>query len=156
MKAQFSAIFFLLLSTCLFGQNAKSQIEINPYLRWDSYPKFSYAINSINSYSLKIHGTSWGINAAYKHPFHNMLYIKAGLGYYRYSFNKIESYNPSYGVGHARIINYIGLGDVIFATNKYWYNTISASIGIEHQFFLKNSTQGLFGLDINNYYTYSQ
>lgn len=156
MKYSILLIALFLTTSFVYSQIQKSQLEINPYLRWDGYPKFSYAINSINTNAIKINGTSWGIITAYKLPIHNKLYLRAGLGYYRYSFNKIENNNSSYGKSDARVINYIGLGDVIFRTNKYWYNTIAANIGVERNFMLRNDMQIVCGLSVNNYYTYSQ
>ncbi|MBX2930813.1 MAG: hypothetical protein KF781_02565 [Chitinophagaceae bacterium] len=46
--------------------------------------------------------------------------------------------------------------DVIFRTNKYWYHTVSANLGVEKQFLLSNNMQIVLDLNMSNYYTYSQ
>lgn len=138
------------------SQKQKAQVEINPYVRWDSYPKFLYSINSVTTNTVKINGTSWGINAAYKFPIHNKLYLKAGLGYYKYSFNNIKSNNSLFGKGDARVIGFPSPLYIIFTSNKYWYNTISINLGIEEKIELKKNVQAVCGLEVNNYITYSQ
>lgn len=132
------------------------QLEINPYIRWDKYPEFNYAINSASANTLNIKGTSWGINAVFKFPVQNKLYLKTGLGYYRYSFNKIDGYNSNFGRSEARIINYPSNFQVIYTSNKYSYNCISINVGIE-QWFNINKNLFLYGsLNLNDFYTFSQ
>ena len=157
MKIPLATILFLFSSNCLLAQKPKSQIEINPYIRMDGFPQFSYAINSSNTYFVNIKGTSWGINANYKLPLNKKLFVKAGLGYYRYSFDKIDSYNTQFGKGDARIINYPNLAVyILFATNKYWYNCFSFNLGIEKQFDISKKVIIISGIDLSNFYTYSQ
>ena len=160
MKNILFAVCIILISNFVFSQTTSRQIEINPYLRWDSYPKFVYAINPVNSNTVRIKGTSWGINAAYKFPVKNKLYLKAGLGYYRYSFNDIEQMNSLFGKSDNRIIDYIPPDPwapaILYTTNKYWYNSIAATIGIEEHIDIAKGIQIICGVDIRNYYTFSQ
>jgi hypothetical protein len=157
VKIQLSAILFLLSSNCLFGQKVKDQIEINPYMRMDWYPEFSYSINPTNTNFAKIRGTSWGINANYKFGLGEKLFLKLGAGYYRYAFNKIEGKNTLVAAkSTSRVINFPSPLYVIFVTDKYWYNTISTNIGIDKLFDVNKDWQVSAGLDLNNYYTFSQ
>lgn len=160
MKIGLLGIATFLIINSAFGQKPVNQIEINPYLRWDSYPAFVYAINPVNSNTVRIKGTSWGINAAYKFPVKNKLYIKIGLGYFKYSFNDIDQMNSLFGKSDNRIIDYIPSDPwapaILYTTNKYWYNSITATIGVEKHIDITKSIQIICGADIRNYYTFSQ
>lgn len=148
-------IILLLVSGTAFAQKNPAQIEINPYMRLDKYPEFFYSINSTTN-SVNIKGSSWGINANYKLPVQKNLYLKAGLGYYRYSFDRINKENSLFGKSNARNIIFPSPLYILFYTDKYWYNTVSLNIGIEKVFEFKKLLQIITGLNINNYYTYSQ
>lgn len=154
-------LIFTLFTNFLFGQKPNSQIEINPYFRWDSYPKFNYAINSVNTNTVKINSSSFGIDVAYKIPIRNRLYLKTGLGYYKYAFNKIDDVNSlfSNSPNNSRIVDgYIPPGNttpsITFSTDKYWYNTISLNIGIERHINLQKKMLLILGANFSNYYTF--
>lgn len=132
-----------------------TQIEIMPYIRWDNYPKFTYAINSITTNDVYIKGLSYGINAIYGKNLNENLKLKTGIGYYRYSFTKIRNINSSYGEGDGRVIDYPYL-DVIYSTNKYWYHTISLSLGAEKYYAIKDNFSLLFGVSVQYYHTFAQ
>lgn len=156
MKTQLFTALLLLISTSAFGQKGKHLFEINPYMRMDWYPEFSYAINSVNTNYVTIQGTSWGVNLAYKIPLKSSGFLKAGVGYYRYSFNKMDNYTNMFGKNSSRNINYPSNLYILFYTDKYWYNCISANIGAEKIFNIKNYWQLAAGVNLNNYYNYSQ
>lgn len=152
-------LLFFLVTTKTNGQakpkRPSSQIEIMPFKKWDSYPEFSYAINSINTNTVRIDGASWGIIASYKHPVKHNFYLKGGLGYYQYSFDKIHG-NNRYGNIKARSINYPSPLYILFQTNKYCYNTVIANIGIEKIIPLRNDFSLSGGFTASNYFSYSQ
>lgn len=152
-----------LIAICFFGtstvvaQNQKRQIEINPYIKFDKYPQFSYVLGGRPSTDyVNIKGTSFGINFAYKIPISKLLFLKPGVGYYKYSFNEITRKNTSFGTTKFRDINFISPLLIPFFTDKYHYNSISANIGLERLFLLKNSFHGVVGFQLNNYFTISQ
>jgi hypothetical protein len=150
---------FVTLSYCNFinGQSSANQIEVNPSVIWDSYPAFKIRFNSVTNSTIKLQGISWGAGANYKHFLKTRSFIKMGLGYYKYSFNKIESNTPPFGTSKSRVINYTGsFNNLLYATNKYWYNTFTATIGFERQFDFKKNTKFITCVDIVNYYTFSQ
>ena len=129
-----SLLYFTITMGCLLlhynnadaqvkNKTSAPQIEIMPFKRWDSYPAFDYAINAVNTNSVKINGASWGITASYKYPIKNNLYLKGGIGYYQYSFDKIKKQNR-YGESKTRSINYPSPLYILFYTNKYSYNTL--------------------------------
>lgn len=147
------AIFFFLTNN-LSGQN---QIEINPFMRFDKYPQFSYVLGGRPSTDyINIKGTSFGIKLAYKIPISKLLFIKPGVGYYNYSFNNITRNNSSFGITKSRNINFISPILIPYFTDKYQYNTLSANIALEKNILLKKNFQCAFGVEFNNYVTLSQ
>lgn len=156
MKKILLSTVLIICSCSIFSQSKSRQLEIEPFVRFDKYPEFTNAINSIATYKLSIKGTSWGINTAYKIPFKNSLVFKAGLGYYRYSFTDIVSAHQSFGVGDRRVIDYPTQLGITLGTDSYWYNTISMSIGIEKYFELNKDFIIIGGLSARNYFTFSQ
>lgn len=136
-------------------KRSSPQIEIMTFKKWDSYPVFNYAMNEVNTNKVKIDGASLGITASYKYPIKNNLYLKGGLGYYQYSFNKINKENR-FGKSDTRVIHYPNQRDIIFTTNKYWYNCLSTNIGLEQYFRITKTFQITTGVNFINYYTFSQ
>lgn len=157
MKNTLLAGCIILISNFVFAQNPASQIEINPYLRWDSYPSFTTPYNSVMNSTIKMKGNNWGVGIYYKYAHKKRILIKGGIGYYKYSFDDIQSYTRLFGIQNSREIKYTGGSSTFgYATNKYWYNTLSATIGIEKLFNLKKNWLIFAGLDVINYYTFSQ
>ena len=152
-------IFISLTFSSFFIANAqrnKSSIEIYPFVRFDEYPAFSYSINQVNSNDVNIKGTSWGINMNYKLGLKKKFYFKAGVGYYKYSFNNIDSYNSLFGHGTGRVINFPSPYYLIYGTNKYWYHCISGNIGIEKLYDIKKNLKIASGINLSHFYTCSQ
>ncbi|MCW3117735.1 MAG: hypothetical protein JWM28_1817 [Chitinophagaceae bacterium] len=149
-------VLVLFFSIFSFSQKSGSRLEINPFIRTDAYSKFSYQTGGITRDEVTIKGTSWGLNLSYKIPLKNNFSVKAGLGYYRYSFNKIDHLNTTFGHSDKRIIGYPSTYYLLFATNKYWYNTVSVNTALERAFIIKNNTQVIGGLNLSNHITYSQ
>lgn len=156
MKKILLSAIFIISSYSIYSQSKYRHLEIEPFLRWDSYPKFTNAINSIATYKLAIKGTSWGVNTAYRIPFKKGISFKAGLGYYRYSFNNIVSTHQSFGEGDRRVIDYPTQLSIILGTDSYWYNTISLSLGLEKNLELNKDYRLIVGLAVRNYFTFSQ
>lgn len=149
--------FFATLSNFLIAQKQTPQIEINPYVRFDSYPEFSYVLDGRPSIDyVKIKGTSFGLNLAYKIPIKKSILLNPGIGYYKYSFNNIKKENTQFGKSDVRNINFPSPLLIPFFTDKYWYNTIAVNIGIEKLFICKNDLQVATGINLSNHYTYSQ
>jgi hypothetical protein len=119
MKRIIAFAFFPFMFIEGFSQSRHKEIEIEPYIRFDRYPQFTNAINTIATYKLDIKGNSWGINAAYKVPVKNNFLIKVGIGFHKYAFNKIESTHRLFGKGNQRVINYPYIADIILGTDKY-------------------------------------
>jgi hypothetical protein len=160
MKNIFIYIFIFLYSSSSIAQKPLNQLEITPYLRFDKYPQFEYAINAVNSNKVKLKGTSWGVHSAYKLFISNKYYLKIGIGYFKYSFNDIDQINSLFGRSKSRVISYKPQGPwvpaIIYTTDKYWYHTITAAVGIERQMTLANDLHLVIGFDSRQYYSFSQ
>lgn len=154
MKLLLIAVFFLLFTKTMFAQ-FRYAVELTPFIRWDNYPTFNYFPNPVNKNAIKIKGESVGVNGAFKFRIQNSLFGKVGLGYYRYDFSQIENTN-NYGTSSVRRIDYPSLFDPLFSTDKYWYDNIALSLGIEKYFFLSHGLQVNVGVSIANYYSYRQ
>lgn len=155
MKALVLATNLLLFAFCTYAQRQNNTIEIQPYFRYDKYPQFAYAVNSISARKINIQGKSYGVSVAYGHGLSRDIKAKFGIGYYRLSFNKIDAENR-YGNPNSRVIDYPSPLFIIFSTNKYWYHTVSASIGIDKVFYSKKDLFLSGGLNISNFFSFSQ
>jgi hypothetical protein len=105
--------------------------EINPYLRYDKYPPINASTNPLSNQTLEIRGSGFGGNIFYHFPSQRKIHFRTGLGYYRYSFNNITSKHNNVEVGRQRMLNYVGMGDLIYTTDKYWYHTLTLSAGAQ-------------------------
>jgi len=102
-------------------------------------------------------GKSWGTDINYLHSLKDKWFIKGGIGYYKYSFDQIETFVVPFGTGHARSINYHpGYSTFFYSCDKYWYNAISLTVGVEKWFMLNKSVDLVGGFDVLNYFTLSQ
>lgn len=159
MRIQFFLILFLFFGNYLSAQKNINQIEINPFIKWDSYPKFFYSINPTNNNEVNIKGTSWGIYGLYKIPFKS-IYLTLGMGFYKYSFNKIKQTNSSFGTSNIRAINYIPPGpitpSIIFNTDKYLYNSLAFLVGVEKRVLISDDLEFISSFQFANLITFSQ
>jgi hypothetical protein len=156
MKKYLLLFAIIIISNLAIAQNKTSQIEIEPYLRWDTYPQFTNAINNIATYKIDIKGNSWGVNGAYEVPIANNLLVKIGVGFFKYSFNKIKSSNVTFGNGNGRVINYPTTLGIVLITDRYQYNTFSLNLGVEKVFEIKKDLFITNSINFLNYFTYSQ
>ena len=132
-----------------------SAIEINPFLRTDSYPGFLYRIDGVIHDSINLRGTSWGVNISYNLPVSRSSILKLGLGYYRHRFDKIININTLFSESDSRNIYFPG-AYIVYSTDKYFYNIISVNTSFEKQFISKKEIQVSGGLQLANHITFSQ
>lgn len=152
-------LFMLLLVESLFtySQIQGNQIEIMPYVQFDRYPEFSYVINGRASTDyIKLKGTSWGIQVAYKMKIKQDFFLRIGIGYYKFKFDDIERMNTMFGSSEARHIGFPSPSYIIFYTNKYWYNTIKFQVGAEKVIKLNKSLYVTGSINLADYFTFSQ
>jgi len=153
----FSFLIFLFFGINVLGQKKINQIEIKPFIGIDWYPEFSYHyLGRASTDFLKMRGISWGINLNYKYALKNNFFLKGGLGYYKYSFGKLENLNTQFGSSDARPIKYPSFTNLGYYTDAYYYNNMVFTLGIEKLIYLKKELILSTGLEINNYFTISQ
>ncbi len=140
----------------LFSQNRNTFLDFNVFYKYDKYPTFSNNINVISNYQLSIIGVSWGINGNIKKEILKNIIFESGIGYYKYSFNKIKSQHPTFGIGKQRSINYPTTLGISLYTDKYWYNTANFNIGIGRKIKLSKKYHIETGFNVSNFFTYSQ
>lgn len=147
----------LILGYCTYSQNESNTIEMETYTRYDKYPMFSYAPNSTQMHNVDAAGTSVGVGIAYRFQMQQRFSLKAGIGYFRYSFDKLRVYDPIFGQGDARLTLYMPQNTRVYlATPRYWYNCISLNIVPEYHVALGTNWLMITGLCITNYLTFSQ
>jgi hypothetical protein len=136
----------------------KNEIEINPFLRYDNYPKFSSQYSERNSTDyLRMQGISYGVAISYKHFLKNNLFIKAGLGYYNYRFDELNNINSLWQVKtSSRTISYNSPLFITYATDRYHYNNLLVRLGIGKEFYLNKETHLITDLSVMPYYSFSQ
>ncbi len=154
-------ILLVLINNTAYAQKSRGAFEVKPFMRIDWYPEFKYRINPVTDNSVKIRGESYGISALYKYTFKN-IHTSFGMGYYRNSFNNIDQKfsNSLFPNSNNRIIDYVPPGpiapSITYATDKYWYHSISVIIGAQKSFDLKRDWQFSAGISLSNYFTFSQ
>ncbi len=154
---QLLVLAVLFSTSSAISQKPLNKIEIMPYMRADWYPEFSFVFNNRASTDyVKMHGNSVGLNVSYEGYLRKSFFIKSGVGYYKYSFNKIRNENTTFGVSDGRLIKYPSPLFLLFYTDKYWYNTLSLNIGIEKFFKYQNDLEIYAGVNLANYFTFSQ
>jgi hypothetical protein len=161
MKLFIAAVLFVFMQLPATSQKPKPEIEISPYFRMDWYPKFNYAYNSVSTNTVKIIGSNWGTAITYKIPTSRKATYRLGLGYYKYSFNRIKSHNTRSGKGKSRHVDdYSPPGGFTpsfpFTTDKYWYNTVSLDLGMEKKVGVDLGLEFNYGFEISNYFSFSQ
>lgn len=156
MKRLIFIVSFFTLSKFAIAQKHIGQIEITPFVQWDNYPSFTFQLNSTRNNTVKMKGNSWGIGANYKFSLRNNFFAKFGTGYYKYSFDDIQADDPLFGTYPSRSINYFDATRLFYGCNKYWYNTVYATVGLERLFTIKKKLDIVAGCEGVNYFTFSQ
>lgn len=150
--------FFILITLCTYGQKEKAAIEVSSYFNFDKYPEFRYSPNPTYDHVINIKGDSWGIDVGYKFKAFKAIYLKPFIGYYRFSFNKLDKYNELFGV-HVPSREISSPPSPIFwthSTDKYFYNCLNMGFSVEKDFFKNKFLSLSGGLLINGNVTFSQ
>jgi len=156
MRKQFVISIFLPLFS--LAQQKNKSFEIVPKVRYDNYADFDDQFSD-RSYTtrLKLKGVSWGLDVKYSSSLNDKWSTKVGIGYYRYTFNKMSNYNPIFRTtSKSREINLVRPVFIIYGTDKYWYNSINFSVGIDRNIPLQSKYEGVLGLQVNNFMSFTQ
>lgn len=155
MKHYFIISIYLLVSNFVIAQKESSQIEINPYIRYDTYKEFLDRQSVLSTHYAKMEGLSYGGNINFKKNISKKYCVIMGVGYYKHAFSKIKS-RSDYGTGNTRLISFPSPLLIPFFTDKYWYHSLALNLGGQRDFMLKNNFLISIGAMANNYFTFSQ
>ena len=148
----------ILLPFYSFSQKKSNSIEIVPVIRYDNYADFEDRFGD-RSYTtrLKLKGISWGVDARYKLVVNDKWDANAGIGYYKYTFSHIRKYSSLFRTTRTgRELNIVRQRYPLYATNKYWYNSFNLSFGVNRKIPLQSKFEGILGVQVNNFISYSQ
>lgn len=157
MKKTILSFVILFLFSTGFGQKRPNELQVLPYVRLDWYPEFSFNYGGRASTDrLKMRGTSVGLNINYKYALQNNINVIGGVGYYKYSFNKLSNKNTLFGASDSRDIEYPSMINLAYNTYSYHYNSLSLAIGIEKFWKVNQNIQVGIGLSMNNFFIFQQ
>ena len=153
--------FFLLtlfISLCSYGQSQK-RAELEIFSRYDKHADYMarYGDRTYTN-GMKLWGTSGGIQFNYLQPVTKNFHLILGAGYFRLGVDKIRSTTPWSDNVSSRTIDYnhpTGIQPV-FHTNKYHYNNLALSVGLNYERRLSTKSTLTFGGDYTYLYTFSQ
>ena len=129
MKTLILIVNLLLLAYYTYSQNQGNSIEVEFYFKYDRYPSFSYSPNPTRMHKVNASGTSFGGTLAYRLQMQQRFFLKAGVGYYKYSFSKMKVYDPIFGEADARLTLYMPQNTRVYlATPKYWLRGLGLGI----------------------------
>lgn len=136
----------------------KAELSATAYLRMDQYPAFVYTTGPTTSSTVNIKGISPGLNIDYTRKISNKSYVNGRIGYYRYSFNKIERSTDIGTTVNSRPTNLQLLPGafITFGSDKYFYHTVCFGLGTGKSFRLPRNILLRAGCMFNNYVTFSQ
>lgn len=141
-----------------YGQRpARQALEATVLTRWDKHADYTTRFgNRTYAEGTQLAGLSYGIGLAYRfHPIKG-LRTKIGLGYYQLRVDKVRQ-TTLWGIATARSTTYDdGQTNLLYSAQKYHYNALQFSAGLESAVQLKPSLSIVTGIDINYYYTFTQ
>lgn len=160
MRKFIVVIHYFLFWITGFGQTHYQEIQINPFIRIDWYPKFTNSPNPVSTNQIKLRGTSPGLGVALLNS-KRKLYFRYGLSFMRQSFNDIEQNNSVFGKSSNRVIeDYTPPGGltpgVVYTTDRYFYNNLGLEFGLGSFVYFKNSFRFSYGLNLSNYFSFSR
>ncbi len=140
------------------SQKQPARIEITQYFNIDKYPEFRVPVNPTYDHIISIKGVSWGMDVGYRMNVFRNIYIKPFVGFYRFSFNKIDNYNELFNT-HAKARHITSPPGPVFwtySTDRYFYKCVNIGLSAENEFVKEKYLSFSGGLLINNYLTFSQ
>lgn len=141
------------------AQHEAPEVEILTYYNHDRYPEFLYHINPTYDHAINIKGNNWGVDVGYKFNISKRIKVKPSIGYYRFSFDKVDNYNEGFNIhGNARLTTLTPAPGVFFAlaTDKYYYDCLNVGISGEEKIIDKKLISIWGGIKLNNYFTVAQ
>ena len=148
----------LLTKTTVYGQK-NSSFELDFIGRYDKHADYTTRFGD-RSYTndTKLWGKSFGFNINYIKSLYNHVNTKVGIGYYNLGIDKIRQTTPFNIIATGRNINYRHPSGILplFATNKYYYDNLSLTVGLAYERPIAKKVDFIAGGDFNYLYTFSQ
>jgi len=149
-------LFLIGVYSNTFSQTNKYCLEINPFIRYDHYKEFvGWETGIGGKHYVKPSGISYGINFNLKRRINSKNSLYFGGGYYRHIISKIESHS-NLGEAKQRLINYPSPLLILFYSDRYAYNTLTANIGYERNIKIQKNYSLTTGIELNELFTFSQ
>lgn len=163
--------FFILIGLCLFflllpagkAMAQENSISFHILSRYDVYPEITFNYRGrTGTDHLSMRGLSWGSHILFRRKLTKQFSIKAGAGYYRQRFGKLENHRQPFGYSNTRPVDGnldAASGSVVteplYSTDAYWYNNLELQLGAERVLFRSKHTSLSSGITCSKYYRFS-
>jgi hypothetical protein len=142
------------------GQSGRS-LELSFIARYDRHVKDHVSVwpGALFNPATSLSGTSYGLNLGYRHGLRKNFSMFVGLGYYELGIDKIRRTTPpgsQPAVINTRPIENVDFADVIHHTDKYQYDNLALTVGINKAIPWKNNLYFDLGMEAVGYYCISQ
>lgn len=140
-----------------FAQHKKS-LELILLSRYDQHADYTTRyFDRVFTSDIKLYGYSHSAGVSCLQPVQKHFHLKLGVNYYRLAIDKIDQRTRLFGKTTNRSIDYdYPQGRPLLATNKYHYNNIGITAGLQFDHRLAKQLTGLAGMNIQYLYTFSQ
>ena len=141
------------------AQNMES-IEFSSTVRYDRHGKYvsNFAGRAYND-TTRLYGMSYGASLQYRRELLKNLSVYMGIGFYRLGVDKVRG-NIPFGIPGTRTARNIyyddGMTNLLYSTDKYYYNNLSLTLGFTKSFPIENKLKIDISAEGVGYYSYSQ
>jgi hypothetical protein len=111
----------------------KKAFEISALSRYDKHGDYVTNFNGrMQNDTIQVYGFSYGVNFFYNQKISKKINLFGGVGYYKLCTDKINTTkHPFVGISHTRPVNYDDGTRFLHTTSKYFYHSLSFTIGVE-------------------------
>ncbi len=139
----------------------KRAFEFSFITRYDQHVKNHVTVKPGRDFNpaTTLSGMSYGINIGYRHRLQKNYSLFLGLGYYELGIDKIRETTPSGSnpnVVYSREIQNVDHTKIVHYTDKYQYNNLALTIGLNKIIPVKSKLALDFGAEAVAYYSISQ
>lgn len=157
----FRACFFSVVlfgATVAYGQQSGA-FELDLIARYDKHADYtSRFFNRSYTNDTRLWGRSFGVNFNYVHAIDKHVHASIGIGYYNLRIDKIRQTTPFGITASGRNIDYQHPSGIqpLFSTNKYHYDNLNLTIGIDYTKPLRSNMGLVIGGNFTYLYSFSQ
>lgn len=145
-------------ATVAYGQQQRA-FELDLIGRYDKHADYTTRFfNRSYTNDTKLWGKSFGLNLNYVHAIDKHVNASIGAGYYHLGVDKIHQTTPFGIIASGRNIDYRHPSGIqpLFSTNKYHYDNLNCTIGIDYTKPLCNNMDLVIGGNFTYWYSFSQ